>query len=228
MNIEIVQGPGNAAAKVSLGASESITAESGSMIAMNSHVQMNTTTHSRGGSGGLLKAVKRMFAGESFFLNHYTAGHDGGDVYLSTPLPGDMLTHELNDENLIVQARSFVACADGVDVDLGWQGFKSLLSGESMFWIHLKGSGEVVLNSFGAIYPIEVDGDVLVDTGHIVAFQDTLDFSITKAGKSWLHSFMGGEGLVCKFHGTGTVWCQSHNPPSFGGKLGPLLKRRPR
>ena len=124
MNIEIVQGPGNAAAKVSLGASESITAESGSMIAMNSHVQMNTTTHSRGGSGGLLKAVKRMFAGESFFLNHYTAGHDGGDVYLSTPLPGDMLTHELNDENLIVQARSFVACADGGDGDLGWQGCK--------------------------------------------------------------------------------------------------------
>jgi len=84
----------------------------------------------------------------------------------------------------------------------------------------------VVINSFGAIYPVAVDGEYIVDTGHIVAFEEGLDFEITKAGGSWISSFLGGEGLVCKFKGTGTVWCQSHNPSGFGGALGPLLPSR--
>ena len=37
-------------------------------------------------------------------------------------------------------------------------------------------------------------------------------------------SFLGGEGMVCKFIGQGTVWCQSHNAGSFGTALGPSLK----
>ncbi|MBO72176.1 MAG: TIGR00266 family protein, partial [Flavobacteriales bacterium] len=39
-------------------------------------------------------------------------------------------------------------------------------------------------------------------------------------------SFLGGEGLVCKFNGKGTVWCQSHNDTSFGKTVGPKLKPR--
>ena len=137
-----------------------------------------------------------------------------------------MLEIELDEESFIVQSGSFMACTPDVDIDMGWQGFKSLLSGEKMFWLNLKGQGKAILSSFGAIYPVEVDGEYIVDSGHIVAFSETLDFTITKAGKSWLHSFLGGEGLVCKFHGTGTVWCQSHNPNSFGASLSPSLKAR--
>ena len=226
MEIEILQGPGNSAAKISLAPNESCTAEGGSMIAMSGDMSITTTTQQRSG-GGLLKAAKRMLAGESFFINHFTAGHDGGELYLAATLSGDMMTYDLDNENLIVQGGSFVACDPGVNLDLGWEGFKSFLSGESIFWIHLNGTGPVVLNSFGAIYPIEVDGEHIVDTGHIVAFNETLNFSITKAGKSWLASFLGGEGLVCKFQGQGTVWCQSHNASSFGSTLGPMLKPRP-
>lgn len=225
MNVDIVCGPGNSAAKLQLAAGETCTAEAGSMIAMSGDMQITTTTHKRE-SGGIFQAVKRMLAGESFFLNHFRAGASGGDLFLATTLPGDMKTMELNNESLIVQSGSYVACTDGIEVDLGWQGFKSLLSGESMFWLNLKGSGTVVLSSFGAIYPMEVDGEFIVDTGHIVAFNETLSFTLSKAGKSWISSILGGEGLVCKFQGKGTVWCQSHNPPSFGGTLGPMLRER--
>ena len=90
----------------------------------------------------------------------------------------------------------------------------------------MSGRGPVILNSFGAIYPVEVDGEYIVDSGHIVAFNETLDFTLTKAGKSWLASILGGEGLVCKFKGQGTVWCQSHNQSSFGRALSPLLRKR--
>ena len=226
MDIEIIKGPGNAAAKIHLGSGETCTTEGGAMIAMSGDMQITTTTHKKGGKGSVLKAMKRMLAGENFFLNHYTAGARGGELYLATTLSGDMMQYPLQGENLIVQGGSFVACEPSVDIDLGWQGFKSLLSGEGVFWVHLKGTGKVVVNSFGAIYPVAVDGEYIVDTGHIVAFNETLDFTLTKAGKSWVSSFLGGEGLVCKFKGRGTVWCQSHNPGGFGRALRPMLKPR--
>ena len=101
-----------------------------------------------------------------------------------------------------------------------------MISKEGLFWLKVKGTGTVVINSFGAIYPIFVDGEHIVDTGHIVAFEETLNFSLTKAGKSWISSILGGEGLVCKFNGKGTVWVQSHNSSSFGSILGSKLKAR--
>ncbi|WP_020407542.1 TIGR00266 family protein [Hahella ganghwensis] len=225
MDIELIHRPGNTAAKVKLQQGETCTAESGAMIAMSGNMDVTTTTHKKK-SGGVLKALKRMVAGESLFLNHFEPKSGDGEVWFGANLAGDMMTYNLDNESLIVQGGSFMACEDSVEIDLGWQGFKSFLSGESVFWVNLKGKGQVLLNSFGAIYPVEVDGEYIVDSGHIVAFNETLDFSITKAGKSWLHSFLGGEGLVCKFQGKGTVWCQSHNPGSFGWTLSPGLKPR--
>ena len=225
MQIDIVKGPGAAAAHLRLAPGETCTAEGGSMIAMSGDMQIATTTHKKG-KGSILKSMKRLLAGESFFLNHFTAGGRGGEVWLATTLAGDMMQYELQRENLIVQGGSYVACDPQVEIDLGWQGFKSFLSGESVFWVHLKGTGKVVVSSFGCIYPVKVDGEYIVDTGHIVAFNETLDFEVTKAGKSWMSSFLGGEGLVCKFNGRGTVWCQSHHPGSFGRALGPMLRPR--
>ncbi len=134
--------------------------------------------------------------------------------------------HDLSG-TLIVQGSSWMASDPGIDIDASWQGFgKALFSGESMFWIKCSGHGDLFLSSFGAIYEIDVDGEYTVDTGHIVAFEDTLQFRIGKAGESLIGSFLGGEGLVCKFSGQGKLYCQSHNPPSFGSVLGPKLKPR--
>lgn len=225
MDIELLHQPGNTAARVTLAPRETCIAESGAMIAMSGHMNITTTTHKKK-SGSFLKSAKRFIAGESIFLNHFDPGDESGEVIFGTNLAGDMMVMELDNENLIVQGGAFLCCESDIDIDLGWQGFKSILSGESIFWVNLKGSGKIVLSSFGAIYPVDVDGEYIVDTGHIVAFNETLDFSITKAGSSWLHSFLGGEGMVCKFHGRGTVWCQSHNPKSFGTLLSPNLRAR--
>lgn len=225
MNIEIVTRPGASAAKITLAPEETLTSEAGSMIAVNNGVSVTTTTRKKS-SGGIFKAAKRLLAGESFFLNHYTGLHQGGEVFLASNLPGDMTVLDLKGQNFVVQSGSFVACAETVDIDLGWQGFKSILSGESVFWLKLSGAGQTIVSAFGAIYSMDVDGEYIVDSGHIVAFEESLDFTITKAGSSWLHSILGGEGLVCKFHGRGRVWMQSHNPSAFGKHLGPKLKPR--
>ena len=223
MKTEIVCGPGNAATRVTLDPGEVVTTEGGAMIAMSGDMKIETSTHARG-KGGFLKAAKRLLGGESFFLNHYTAGPQGGELWLAQTLPGAMMDLSLAGQTLIVQAGSYVASAPTVAIDVGWQGFKNLLSGESLFWLKLSGHGPLVLSSYGAIYPVEVNGDYIVDTGHIVAFEETLNFTLTKAGTSWIGSFLGGEGFVCKFSGRGIVWCQSHNASSFGRTIGPRLR----
>ena len=95
-----------------------------------------------------------------------------------------------------------------------------------MFWVRCSGIGDLFLNSFGAIYEVDVRGEYTVDTGHIVAFEDSLQFRITKSNSSLAGSFFGGEGLVCRFQGQGKLYCQSHNPGSLGALLGPKLKPR--
>lgn len=225
MKVEIIKRPGNAAAKVTLGAGETITSEGGAMIAMSSDMSIETTTHKKG-KGSILKAIKRMFAGENFFINHFTPGPSGGDIYLAPVLSGDLMTYDLKDEKIIIQADSFLACEHDLDFEVSFEGAKNFFSGESLFWINLSGTGKAVFNAFGAIYPVEIDGEYIVDTGHIVAFQETLSYTLSKAGKSWMSSFMGSEGIICKFSGVGTVWCQSHNDRDFGKTFGRMLKPR--
>ena len=111
-------------------------------------------------------------------------------------------------------------------MDMSWQGMKSLFSGEGLFWLKMKDTGPVIVSSYGTIYSVMVEDGYVVDTGHIVAYEDTLNFEITKAGGSWVQSFLGGEGFVCRFKGRGRIWCQSHNSSAFGKLLGPMLRPR--
>lgn len=225
MDVQIVQGPGSSAAKVTLSQGETCIAEGGSMIAMRGNLQVETATHQRKRS--LMGGLKRLVGGESFFQNYYTASSGSGEVLLSATLPGDMVTINPSPVAVIAEGGAFVARSTSVEMDMSWQGLKSMFSGESLFWLRMAGNGPLVLSGFGAIYTIDVDGEYIVDTGHILAFEESLNFSISKAGSSWVASFLGGEGLVCKFSGRGKIWCQSHHAPAFGGLVGPLLRERP-
>jgi uncharacterized protein (TIGR00266 family) len=168
-----------------------------------------------------------MLAGENFFLNHFTAEREGQLLIVGPSLSGDIAHHRLAHGSLIVQGSSWLASGPGIDIDATFQGLgKALFSGESVFWVKCSGQGDLLLSSFGAIYEVDVDGTYIVDSGHIVAFEDTLQFKVGKLGDSWITSFLSGEGLVCHFSGRGRLWCQSHNPPSFGRLLGPELYPR--
>ena len=94
MEIDIQHRPGNSAAKIDLQSHESFTAEAGAMIAMSGDMSISTTTHKKK-KGGIFKAAKRLIAGESFFLNHFTAGSQGGHVWLAPTLSGDMIQYDL-------------------------------------------------------------------------------------------------------------------------------------
>ena len=101
MKIDIEMRPGSSVAKVSMDAGEVLTAEGGSMIAMSNDMAIETTTHKKG-KKGIMKGLKRMISGEGFFINHFTAGSNRGEVYVAPTLLGDMFVKELSGESLIM------------------------------------------------------------------------------------------------------------------------------
>lgn len=225
MKVDITHQPDSAIAKIEMAPREELVAEAGAMVAMSAYVNVSTTLR-RGKGGGIMGGLKRVLAGESLFLSVFRSGESNAEIYLAPKLMGDILPYQLKGTELVVQSTGYMASTPGVDIDLGFPGLKTIFSGESIFWLSISGTGLVLITSFGGIYEVMVDGEYIVDTGHIVAFEKTLDFSISKPGSSWIGAFLGGEGLVCRFRGKGKVYCQTHNPGAFGLNVGSRLPPR--
>ena len=216
--------PSYAMLTISLAEGEQIKTEPGAMAA-----QMNVSMETAS-SGGFLKGLKKMaLGGESFFLNTFTGGPGGGYVSLAPPSPGDIAWFDVQPgRQLFIQSGSFLGCWSNVQTDTKFQGMKGFFSGENLFFIRAftedGNVGRVYYNAFGGIkpYPVQAGQTLTVDTGHIVAFEDSLQYNIGKTGgmKSFL---FGGEGLVCNFSGQGTVWVQTRNLQGLAGLLAALL-----
>lgn len=225
MKTTIEYDPSYAMLTVDLEPGEAIKAEPGAMVLQHG-VEMKTGM----GGGGLLGGFKRMLGGESFFVNTFTAESGGGLVSLAPSSPGDIGSFNLQPGmDLFVQSGSFLACTDNVQTDAKFQGMKGLFSGESLFFIRVfatEGVGTVFYNSYGAIKKVEVEPgmELVVDTGHLVAFGEGVEYSIGKVGG--IRSLIaGGEGLVMKFRGTGEVWIQTRNLASLADKIIPFLPK---
>ena len=220
MDHEILHRPSEAMVTITLGPGEAVVAEAGALVAHSDGVEMET-----GARGGVFGSLKRMFGGESFFVNTFRAPDQGGDVSFAAPLPGDVVTEHVGDGQgeLFAQSGSFLVAGEGVEIDTKFGGARSFLGGEGLFLLRLSGDGPVWLSSYGAIEERQVGaGETFtVDTGHVVAFRD-VQWDVRRVGglKSTLFS---GEGLVSDFTGPGTVWLQTRSPDAFvawmAGKL---------
>ncbi len=227
MHFEIQYNPAHSLATAHLSPGESVRAEASAMVSMSRNLDVETNTGPQGG-GGFFKKLKRgVLGGESFFQNVYRATSSPGHVSLAPQLCGSMVVHELEpQEQLLIQGSSYVAAPDSVLIDTQFQGFKGFFSGESLFFLQASGQGPVLLNAFGAIEVLELDGEMIVDTGHLVAFSQGISYEIKKAGAGWISSFLSGEGLVLKMRGRGKLYVQTRNPNEFGRSVGSLLPAR--
>ena len=227
MKHKILSRPAASVAKLKMDDGESLTCEVGAMIAMTTDFEVETTTKKKGAKGGIGKALKRMFAGESFFLNHFTATNDSQSLIIGPRMLGDILHFPLSGGSLIVQGSSWLASDTEIDIDTTWQGFgKAMFSGESMFFIHATtqaGAGRVYYNSYGAVKAMQIQQgqSITVDTGHVVAFTNGVQYNVGKVGGLKSLAF-GGEGLVMHFSGEGTVWIQTRNLGSLASNLIPF------
>ena len=227
MRFEIQYRPSHSLATAHLEPGESVRAEASAMVGMTRNLSI-TTDGPMGGRGGLLGSFKRaVLGGETFFTNTFTARGTPGHVTLAPTLSGDMVAIELRPGSaLYIQGSSYVAAPDSVELDTRWQGLKGFFSGESVFFLEASGSGPVLVNAFGAIETYELDGEVIVDTGHLVAFESGIDYEVTKASRGWIASYLSGEGLVLRMRGRGRLYLQSRNPNEYGRALGGQLPPR--
>jgi uncharacterized protein (TIGR00266 family) len=142
---------------------------------------------------------------------------------LSPAMVGDVMDIELKKRPIFVQASSFLAATPDVVVQLVWGGWSMLFSGEGAFFLKCTGKGgHLLMNSFGAIEEIEIDGAYAVDTGHLVAYQGKLEYKIRRAG-GWKSTLLSGEGLVLEFTGKGRIWLQTRNMGSLISWITPQL-----
>jgi len=220
MQVNLLYRPSQSLAQCWLQAGESVVAESGAMVGMSTNVQMQTQ------SGGLMKGLKRLFGGESFFRNTFTANGGQGEVLFATPLCGDMAVLEAGQRQWCIQNSAFVASSPSVDVKTKSGGFKGMFSGAGLFLLETSGQGQVIIGTFGALEPVQVDGSMVIDTGHLAAWESTLQYKVGKSGSGWIASFLSGEGLVCHFQGQGTVYLQSRNASEYGATIGAMLPPR--
>ena len=222
MQINLLHRPAQALAQVWLEPNESIVAESGAMVGMTTNVKMQTQ------SGGMMSGLKRMFGGESFFRNTFTSQNGNGEVLLAHALSGDMTVLEMTQQGYFLQSSAFIASSPAVNLDTKVGGFRGFFSGAGVFVLKAtsQGPGQVLVGGFGGIQELVCDGNIVIDTGHLVAWDASLTYTVGKSGAGWIASFLSGEGLVCHFKGQGRIWIQTRNPVEYGRAVGSQLPPR--
>ncbi|MFW5941976.1 MAG: TIGR00266 family protein [Chloroflexota bacterium] len=225
---------------VELDPQETVIAEAGAMMYMDHGIGFETkmgdgSNPNEGLLGKLGSVAKRAITGESLFMTHFTNNGQGKKhVAFGAPYPGKVMAIDLDEANgeLLCQKDAFLAAALGTQISIAFNKRlgTGLFGGEGFILQKLRGDGMVFIHAGGHIVEKRLEGGkLLVDTGCLVAFENTIDYNIERAGnlKSML---FGGEGLfLATLQGTGRVWLQSlpfsrladrilANAPSSGGK----------
>jgi uncharacterized protein (TIGR00266 family) len=221
MDIEILHRPSYSLAVARLSSNERIRAEAGAMVSMNSGINIETKAE-----GGFLKSLGRaVLGGESFFQNFFVASAQGGEITLAPELPGDMMLIELRNQKLMIQAGSYVASENGVELTAKVS-VKAFMSTEGISMLEASGTGKLLVSSYGAIFERTIgDGEkYVVDTSHLVAFDAGMGVTPKTVGgfKSTLFS---GEGLVVELAGPGTIYMQTRSPKALIDWIIPQLPK---
>lgn len=206
--------------EVELDPGETVIAEAGAMNYMDDHITFEAkmgdgSQPNQGLFGKLLDVGKRALTGESIFMTHFS-NHGSGKrrVSFAAPFPGKIICVDLpkHQNQVLCQKDSFLCAAYGTQVSIAFQkklgaGF---FGGEGFILQKLVGDGKAFIHAGGTVVKKELQGETIrVDTGCIVAFEESVEYDIQMAGglKSMI---FGGEGLfLATLRGHGTVWLQS-------------------
>ena len=212
MQLQNRHNPAFTVGRLHLAPNEPVRVESGAMMATSAGVKLDVST-----GGGLMAGLKRsVLAGESFFVTTYTAPPQGGWVDVAGVLPGDIIGVDIQpDRPFFVTKGCWIANSYGTEVTSKWGGAKNLFGGEGGFGLQATGQGQVVVSVYGALDVVDLQPgeQIVVDTGHVVAYDLGIQFRLRRAveGKTF-SSLTSGEGFVFDFFGPGRLLLQSRNP----------------
>lgn len=206
MEYKIEQSPEFAWLTVKIPQGKKLFVEASAMASMSSNINLKALF--RGG-------IRRFLSGESLFLSQYSADGIEGEVCIAPGPSGDMQHVKLNNETLYLASSSYVAHTEGVQYETKFQKLsQGLISGAGWFLVKMHGQGDVWFNGYGKIIEFDVNDQLIIDNGHIVAFTEGVEYDIIKLG-GYKSLFFSGEGFVCRFKGTGKVYVQTKKPASL-------------
>lgn len=204
--------------EVTLQRGESMYTQSGGMAWQTDGIAMDTNTR-----GGLMKGLGRMLAGETLFMATYKAEQEGAMIAFASTVPGEIITVDVSQANLICQKGAFLCAEQDVELNtvLTKKFSSGLLGGEGFILQELRGSGTAFLEIDGDKVEKELaPGEALkVDTGNVVAFEKSVSYEVEMV-KGLKNIFLGGEGLMLtRLVGPGRVILQTQNFAEFTGRV---------
>ncbi len=218
MEIELEGNPDFGEARVQLQSGERFRAASGAMNWMVGPIGLKVRL-----LGGLLTSLgRKVLGGTSFLITEYSANGDG-KLVVSHAVAGSLVQTSVTREGLLLAGGAFTGCTDGVRLKTRFGGFKAFFSGKGAFFIEASGEGELLFGAYGAVVEKEIDGELIVDNGHVLAWEHTLDWKLSAPG-GLKSTFFSGEGLVMRFSGRGKIWLQTRHLVGTAGWISPFLR----
>jgi uncharacterized protein (TIGR00266 family) len=188
---------------------EACWASRGALVALDPDLRW--TLRVPGGAGG---AARRMMSGEGIALTYLEASRDGQRATLAANQPGKILAWDLDAGAVVATRGSFVAAFGPnvcIDVTLARRAGAAFFGGAGLFLQKLSGSGTALIHGAGDFVEHELaKGEaILVSTGSLAAFAETVDYDIQGVAGCRRVAF-GGEGLfMTRLTGPGRVLLQS-------------------
>ncbi|WP_227776494.1 TIGR00266 family protein [Haladaptatus pallidirubidus] len=210
MEHEITNQPGFAQLDMTLDTGEVIRAEAGSLVSYSEGVKI------MGSGDDEIKSLNYVLDENHRPFSTAFTSQRPGTVTLAPPFPGDIFHFKLRDETLYAPSRSFLAVEDAIVFDAEFSREETFVECEGDFLLTLSGTGSSFLSSYGALSVVSLNPEegYVVDTGHVVAFEGGVDFSVRRVSGAGSIS-ESGDGLLCEFEGPGTIWTQSRSPASL-------------
>lgn len=227
LNVQLV-GTTTQMAIVNLRPGQVVYSEAGKFLFSSGDVTMETKLSApgeegAGGMGGLLRgavqAGRRMMTGESLAVTHFSTKGGDGLLAFAGVIPGEMRAIELTGrETWYAEKDAFVAAEAGVHQSIEFAGLgRGLMGGEGFLLQKFTGQGTLLVGGSGDfidINPADYGGEIIVDTGCIVAWDQNITYGVKSVGglnrKGLMNAFLGGEGFtLATLRGSGSVILQS-------------------
>jgi uncharacterized protein (TIGR00266 family) len=213
-------------ARVHMQPGQEIYAEAGKMIYKTATVDWTTKMTGQSIGEKIFGAIKRKLMGESLFFTYFSATGGKGEVGFAGHYPGKIQVFDLAPgQVMMVQRDGFLFAQSTVTLDIALvkRMGAGILGGEGFILQKLTGPGLVFIHAGGDHVDFNLGpGEGLqVQTGHLVAFEPTVNYDIQMVG-SIKTAIFGGEGLfLATLTGPGRVILQSMTLERLRHELAP-------
>lgn len=220
-----IQGDNLQIARIRLKPGQELYAEAGKMIYKTANVQWETRMSGASLGDKLLGALRRTVTGESLFVTYFRSDTPG-EVGFAGSYPGRIQVFDLKPGQTILAQRDaflFAQTSVAFNVALVKRLGAGFFGGEGFILEKFTGPGAVFIHAGGDFVEFDLTPGqtIQIDTGCIVAFDESVEYDIQFVGGIKTALF-GGEGLfLATLTGPGHVVIQSMTLEKMRRELAP-------